>query len=1555
MSEPNYDNPMARIFSDVLKNGKGPKKLTDYLGLITPGFKKFDEHIVKSTADVSSSVIFKSLDPNKLIPNMGSLRQVSISDISGDLNFGSYAQSSFLRDVSDSSFLSGSGERHNPIFLWDKNKKALFFGHETVGFAPLPISRGRGPLGGALVNIGYKSYSSVRMNGRSASDYIYSALNDMLGADRGNYGLDRIVKAANNFWGISTNQNSLGSLLEEKSYQKAANVGKLLRGGVFVRGVNNSITSALNSSTKNIVGFGRGHFIDSPVGKLISNFSEAQKVVNYITKTGYSPVKGEDAVEAFEKAKGIIEAFPRIMFGTLQRMGVAEGYPYVNPKYFLGGNNLVIPHAENIKAIFGNLPLSKSAREKGLYQEFKIATLTTGQLERMGAHALPPFMLRSYYNAAKESAITNALYRGQPLTIGVMDFNNPLFSRLYTQEGGAISTGSRKLATRLPTGEITLRVGSTAAADNLGSLFGVSFSGGKFIGNQEIRFTEKDIDRALRTDTKYKKLSPIQRKIRSFFGEKGSGKKYSGLLDRIGQFHGDMFLSSAELRGNQAILSFTSREDLIASSTELVAGSRRLTAIEPLASHDMFELKRIARSLGVDYLVSHDEFLKMHHDKVFLENFFDVAKRNNMLNSVMSEMGISTGHIPILTGKKRYMGDVPLIGDARTAHQKAQEIVKKWAGGTSEEQKIAEKVMRGTALDIDNSVLSKLGINSIRTFTMMGGLRTDFMHDINLMKSTRINPKKLINLANRSRLLGYSSPSEDPIFRTYWGLLKNLRKGEIDFNEELFEFFLPDSSRLKMASQAIFNRHTPEEKYVMKLSGGKFSRKGVELKKLPDYESFRQSRTGGVKFQSLKGTILDRSNPKLTFIDLGKEVNVRLSDTLEAPIRYFPIPSEYIRTTKGVDGRLSLSESHVASHYVKVINRLESGADPNDISDLLGKAIQGFGRTLSKGGTSARRGMMENLNTVLIKSGLRVRLAPQRSNAFNARNFTDTDNLFNVYASKSEIVDALVRKQGMAPAEVKSILDDIKHNKFTHVLLNIDPTQRAEHHILARLMIRDNGSKKSFFGQVSLEMHPLLFRMTERDTDRDVANLLFPGVHGANRAELEAQIARQREKIAPFMWWHKYELEHGISTAKDFNLLGSMRNAKNRILLKLTDASESLGFESFAKFLSQKTEAPSGYTLARSVDKYINPMAFGNAEELANLGIDPTVSGIVDKFRKVTSKEKVGVAEALMQSLYQGGVSKASESTLLDVRQELAKLRASVSANPGAYTFESIAERSTEIFKTFLESQSSKRREFMAAPFLINRLREKGVITKSNELVLADLERELSSHLSRVPGVNKEFAREYTTLQKHIMNEAANVLGETFGVAYGIGNLVKNKPKGILDVLQRRITSPGAVASMFADLAGVRPDQLGTATISEKIASKSVAEIGKELGTFFSHPSTMKGLLIGAGVGLGAAVVGINSGGEMFGDSPLPPPMQEFMPSDYGPSVPSIQAPPKIYTSSTQIPRYASSSSYGGFNPPPASSIGSRSYTDVVVRNKTHSMSEYLMLSDMRRSSNSDF
>ena len=1524
---PNYDNPISKIFSSVLGQNKKIKNLNEYLSLTSSGYTR-PVDVIGSVFNPTNNTILSKVDKNRILPNANRLRAIGFDELSTIMDVApGTARGRFFNQLSQKSFLDSAGNRFNPILLWDQNNKALFFGHESVGFAPLPTRRGTG-LGSNIVHMGYNQYASSTINGTHVDEVIYRNLDSTLRGSTDGYALNGVLNRANSYWKMQTGSYGING--------DAITVGTLFKGGNRIRGGDVSLAQSMFGlrDTKGFAAWGNA----DQLGATIRAYKAAQKELSYITKVGRSSIEGANTVQEFKKARRVIEQFPRMMY---EAMGDdAQYYPYVSAKHMLGDGMINLPTSA-IRGIFGDLPMSASALTKGLYQEFKIAPLSSKQGYALGARSVAPFYLQSYYDAAKGSGVKNALYRGSQLRIGVMDFEDPIASRVFTQEGGLIRTGTNAFDTEIPVGEMRIRTLSGRKHSSIEQLFGVNLAHGTSQPNSILHLEPSEVNRALDGSISYKSLSERERRIREVaYNNKSSRGLFKRLAGR------DVRLTNVSMRGDDVLLSFHTPDPVSPNIVEAVIGSRRFSGGQLHPDHEMAVLAKHAKRLGVDALVSTDEFYKMYHDKVFLENFFAEVTQAGKLDVVMSQMGLSTTRVH-LPGRKSFV-DVPLVNSAKDAHAQAIKIVSAWAGGTKDEAELANRITKGTKLEVDNSVLKNLGIKGISVFTMMGGMRSDYMHDINALRPYRLNPKKLLTLANRSRLLGYDTPMDDPVFSAFYKAHQAKRGKELTFNSTTFEFELPETSRLRRAANAIVGKGTPNSKSVVSIGPKGLVHRGRTLNKLPQYGEFGHSFAGGVEFSRLKGTIFDRrADGRLLFLDLGETLDISVGGKKTA-MRYLPIPTEYLRTGTGSGGRLVVSSGHPAEEYVKIINAIEAGASPKTMVGSIGKAVTKFGQGLGQGDTASRRGMIENLNTVLVPTGVRARLIPQRGRSFTRGNFADANGLFNIYTTQTEIADILTRKSGMDAAGVNKILAEIEKNKFAHVLLNVDPTQRPEHNLLVRLMIKKNKGV-STNGMMGIEMHPLVFRMLERDTDRDVANLVFMSVFGADHDALEKQIAKQTEKINPFLWWYKYELAHGGSVKKDFRLKKAMKNSKDRVMLELHGVSEALGFDKFASYLSQKMEASSGYTITRAVDKLLNPLAFGSEQRLAEMGIDPRIAQSVAHYRSVTNGEKLGVSSALAQALYQGGVQKGAKSSLLEVREGLMGLREKVNANP-TMSFDEIKTEATEIFDRFLISQADKRREFMAAPYLIDRLRKKGKITDSTEQILKDLERELGSTINRASGKTSEllaFNRKYSELQGMIRREAAEVLAETFGFGSAIMSFIKRKPKGIIDLLQRKIR-PEGVMGVMNDLTETTPSSLG---ISEKVVEKAASK-----AEGFAKLLKNKNLLAGIGIGIGAigAAALARTVDNFFDDSDSIMNVDESYPMDRGPILPNLSNRAPLYTSNSQIyspVNIGRESSFSSLIP----GFGGRSYTDMVVRDRTNSRNDYLMTNDLRRNSNSDF
>lgn len=1571
---PTFDNPVSSILKTTLGVGNPIKSVSDYLWGIVGALKnnagKLDVESIftrpvgdipskgKSTRDFLKKPMrqfLSTMDPHGIVANRSRLKEIAINsmeykellrDIGVTGGAGSRLRNSFFAEIQKSYIANHGGD--NPILLWDKAKRALFYGSTTTGFAPIPVAQpfhggNFSALAEARINIGYNSYTSFGLTAMSSS-----SVTSLSPIEAIYLGLNR--EAAKYSSGASPIFRSLSRLRRTQlglvnSSGKQLTVGQLLQPGEYIKGASSVFTQAA-MGLKNVVGF-QGSGV--PLQRLISSRADASAAINIITRSGAVPHIGglilntKSQLQAFKQARQVLDSYSEKMLEQYKALGISEYYPYIKPEYIGGlSKNMVVPYVEGIRRVFGDPSITGGFAKKGLFQMFKVGPLSPSQLGRVGRGAFPTFATYEGLEDAVGSGITNMAFRGMPLTVGVMDFKNALSSRLFTQEGGAILTrsGAKKLAQRLPMGQVVLGasdIGKLKQIEELisaatGSSIGL-LTEGKSVLNLGTNFTAQDVHIATLLSKKgnavhaWKDLTDIQKSLRKVLLRGGKGKArrlhpYTGTLKAVAGHT----LSTVETRGDSVVLSFMSKRDMVPGASELEIGGRRLTAVRVAKGHPMFNYTGDA-----DVLVSRDEFLKMSQDNVFLNTFFSRARsagKFDLVRSRISAIGETTVTGTTNVGQIGHSVPTFSLNNYKKVAAQARALVDEWsASGDPALMKLASSIYSGAGSG-PSKALSQLGLRGISSFIITGGMRSDFMHDINVMRGQRLTPTKILSLVSGARLLGYSSPEDSPIAAPFLRMFNAKAGGEFGINYATGRVYAKESSALKAAMGHMLGMglQAPTGD-VVTIANGRFMRNGVPLEALPGLSSFTHQ-AGGVPFSQLKGTMLAKSR-KITYIDLGKRVPISLGGKAPRMVRYLPISTDILRLNKGVGGRLVVGGNHPGYNLVRLLHQLEAGISPSELEG----SISAYSRSLL--GSMSRqvkgtRGALEHSMTVNVRSSIGVRLAPQRSMEFTHENFLDSKHAFDVYIGESELDDFFRRRTSMVPEEINVLKKRLKDRGYLYTMIAADPTQRPEHQALVRLRV-GKGYSSNRIGQINLSANPMLFKMFERDVDRDKLSMYFmDALQTVDDKVMEDAILRQEARLRPSLYMHKYEL---LKERGDY--VGSLgKKAKNF----LRNAAEAIGIEHLTAYFSQKTQAHFGYTIGRAVDRWIGTLAFGSAEELSSMAIKPEAQALANRFRAGMSADKMSAFNAVYQSIYQGGVQKGAKAPLLDLAESLVGMREK--ALEKGLTYEQITDEISSSVAEFIKHQT-KRREFYSSPYL---LRKAGAEDSSLRHILADLERGAVQNLK-----DSDISR----LQSAVDLQASKLIGEVLGIGYAIQPGIGKIPTNVRSVLEDK-ARPGADLGkkVAAQIYGDTELEAGSISNLKKLIEKEkkAATESKSLVNIFEGLSAnKKAIFVGAAAGLGVLAFG----GLMSPSAPMPPAIDDSQPTDMGPAIAGGNS--RLYGAKTlpanNIVPFAGSRGYSPVRRPSSNT----SFTNVRVTDRTRTVHPYISEKQAYRQMNSDF
>lgn len=1245
-------------------------------------------------------------------------------------------------------------------------------------------------------------------------------------------------------------------------------IGSITLSGTTSRGLQSPLEQRYTSSLNAVIGYSDEGLL---FADKLANYRIATSAFSMLSKTGgksiYQDLKNvtnnqnltvPEALEAIRQYRK--EYFGQALPAFLKHTGLAESYIYGKAD-FLGNKKKFLVAGKELGNRYGTL-IEEHTAKKGLHQMSKMAD-------------------------------------EQMLKVAVVDLQNEQYSRLLFGEGGAYMTpsGAEKLAFRAPVGTMKITSPDTSVTNAIEELFGVNLSKGDQIVDQIPSFTKADVRAALRGD----ELTDTQKLIRKVLGPKGYNR---GLLLQIAGHQAT--LNQIKMTPDKIELSFLSGRKVVPETIETVVGGRRSTGGSIERSH----LKDMASRLGVDYVIAADEFAKTHGQDVLTTNFIHQLRQHPQGEALLRD---TFGNSLVEKIKQTKLTQVPEITDANTAFLQATAKLNEWKKSDNLSLRmLAHRVEYG-----QEASLPIQGVKGIKIFGMRGGRRSDFMGDINMMKGVRMSLSKMQILANSSRLLGYSSSYDDPVFAGLTSRHSVWSKGLIRIRQGSNQLTLSRNHTMhKFASALLGTPNIDSGATVLRIGKNGLELDGKSLARLPSISAFSHS-AGGVHSDLLKDTVLGLDTD-LAYLDLGVSRKISILGK-EREMRYLPIPLQYLRATPGAHGFTTVGKSHTGYDFLKSLTELESNqgfdpARPLEYTKLV-KALAG------------RDGIFAKTNTLHIKFGTRARISPDTMGAFSKADLLDPNKFYTSVISEEAFKDWYLRKAGVASGPNRSAtMDAIRKRGYFYGIVGVDPAQRAEHMMLQKIHVKKSGIA-SFFGQLNITLNPLFHRSVERDIDRDVVNLIsMEGL--ADQAALEDRFIRQTKKISPFVRYYNRQLEAAGSATSVGRLSKLVDHLVTKPFVKALDYIED--FIGVPKSL--------GYSMVRASDEIMaNITAYGlkGAKQMGVLDRGVPSSVIEQVISKFKDPEKVSVIQQLMQSMYQGAVQKGhGKAGLTGLGEGLINLGQKYRKTN--FNLETVEEEASALFEEFL--QNEKERAFMALDWMTNQ----GMLDKkTTDLMLGDLTRASKEELARA---------EATVIKK-----TAQLLGSYVGVGAVLSSTVTKQPNTVRSLLQKTVgenTSYDELNSLMRGIVGAAEDkaqnQFGESVL-ESIEKKQAAQAGSKIIAAKKFATDNK-FLMGLGVGavMGGALVSLMSGPSMPRDIDI------RQPEDLAPEPIFSSRPPRVYGTNQG---FTSSRRRENLSMPAVSPyrMSTSSSSNITIREKSASNNPYLLERQMREISNSDY
>jgi len=1121
-----------------------------------------------------------------------------------------------------------------------------------------------------------------------------------------------------------------------------------------------------------------------------------------------------------------------------------------------------------------------------------------------------------YGSKFEEHSIKKGLYQlakmrnSVSLRVGVIDFATDAHSRMLLQEGGSFITGSGagKLmgANSLPMASVKFNAIDEAGIAAAEQLFGFNLGqGSNILLDNQFGFDGSDVSAALSRQP-VESLTGTQRNIRTLYSSSG---KYRGTFRQM--LTGGGKLGKAELTEAGLTLDFVTQAGTQPGAFEYIVGARRTTGVTASPLQRALSKEQLA---NFDVFVSSDEFKNMLGANVYLENFR--AKASNYLSD--SELRITN------------------VTNHDEAFEAAQSIVRNWAEkGTEQQRRLAQEIEHG--VEVINSANASLGIKGIRSFNILGGIRTDFMGDINLMKPLTYTASKMMMLATGAKQLGYGSPDEHPIYSLLKAESKPWRKGLIGVSSKSNQLFLSEDHIMRQYATSLIggsNITGIKPNQLIKLGAdGALSHGGRTLARLPNEMSYFSSHAGGYPIDALKDTLLG-IDEDLVYLDLSSPKTMNLLGLEKGGGREYsriPIPLKYLRAKQGVRGNAVIGKSHPSYKFVEALIELQRTGSVDKSERLLQEGFFNINKAIA-----GRKGLFNLHNTIRVPGGARARLIPTRTGYHNFANWTDESKLFDLVVNKQEFMSMLTRKSGMAPEYVKNVRKAMSGGDPLHVIMGADPMQRSGHINAFRLVFSDKRVSGTKLGQMSVEAHPSVLRAIERDTDRDVVSFLVSqGLDPGSTDKMEDLIGRQTKQMSPFVWYDKYMSLKATPESK----------------LRLA----SMKFASVQDHLSSILGLPKslGYTVTRSSETIMdNIIGYGveGAKELGAIGRDVTegmIKTIIAPYEADPLKH--GVSKNLLQNLFQGAVQKGTDKT------SLVALAENVVTTVRKYRGENfdmdkmVSEVASHIEPMIL---ANKDRAFEAIDYFADKMPE---VKESLAALKSDLERGAVEVL--------DFASQARVDKfKGILAKAqAQEIAHYIGSGMLLSSSVQSSPRGVSSIIQslkKSLVTPKqvltnvltpATGSFRADLSEglgrTIEDDVVKAIEKAKATKGILSQISDFIKTDTGH--LLAGIAIGAGAA--GAIMGLASGPQ---SPPMPRDIDSRQPTDIGPEI--VSKPPRIY-GSHQVFGASKRRSPETFSSVGPYTFGVNSDPRITIRDKTSPMNPYLLEKHIKSVASSDY
>jgi len=1476
--------------------------------------------------------------------------------------------------------------------------KEIYLGSAQLGFVPLPVQGARGTLEGGIVQIGGKRRGAYQLatmgkelTEQSYSEVFYNKLLDIV-EGFGDKGLSRPSAAQEvlkKIKKISKTQVGIGAT------GKAVKLSELLAASEKIRGMPDTGLTAMYKGQQSIVvekSFDRvgkpGEEFVTEIFRRRKDFTDAKRAISQITKSrGLSiptelpflqAVSGDQkltAGQALRAAYNVMDRYTSVDLPAMyQKLGISGMSAMSKADFLVEAEKNLVVSATSAKKLFGAF-FSSRAKQKGMHQLYKaapVSKLEAKQIIESGGRPVPFFATEDELAQLPRNMVATR----RPFRALVLDFNNDIASQLITQDAGALFTekGLASVARRQYVGQLRFKGAGKHVLDAVETLIGSSALDAGATGRLNI--TRSEFIRASTFSIKRADLTQREKAIRRIafgFSKTADGgyvkREGFGILEQLSRGmlpggEGGVFVSSAYEQGTLR-LNLMTKGAVASGSTGLVVGGVRLTGIATRSNHvlnkDLQTIgslqKTLAEALGVDVVVAKTDFQKMATLDVFLENFHAVLERNGLRDQFAKELGKGTQ--TVVAGGGYTIATAASKGEAA---KRAMRVVKKlrtMGNSDPKYKEIADQIVRkrskGGEVNLARvgAAASLSGLSDIQQFAkagtvveLPGFVRSDQRLDTNLNNRAKITLGKFKTLAFGSAMLGYKNAMEDPLVRDL-----AFQQKMFNWNPKKNDFVLGNDHPIKKFLRALADPDAVKlkESEIVRIKNGELYLGDKKLKALPDIAKFTD-KSGGVSKEALKGTILDPDIGDFLYLDLGKKHKLNLlgQDINKKDIlggiehRYIPIPKQLLRAEKAVDGRIVIGKTHPGYAAIKMLTEIEAG------KSALSSVAPAMKAIFDKLG--GKKGYLSKMHTVHLPAGFSGRLVPQQSSILGKADFANPEKIFEAAVSRQQLISAIETRKGTLGDKLyKKLIKEAKEEKFIYSMFMADPTQRAEHMSAFKLQLLDEPISSA--GKVSvqalgmdIQMHPLAYKMVERDTDNDriVINLLGR----RNDVKIEDRIARQVKGIAPSLGYFEEKMAQAAASVTKVS-------------------QEALG-ELFSAFIGQKTFASLGYSQVRpTVERLLPTLLSEGVEGLRRAGIsigggNRAVSvGLVEDIRGMfrgafsgaagtANMEKqlagaLNISQYLFQSGVKKGIGKAAQREL-----GIALIDIADSARQ-SFNLENVLKKSYEAFLPFVKGSDTSR-IFQAGELLLESSTPKvleGLVAGAQKGTQDYLERKAAALLSMTVGLGYGLSGKMSSMgtvagfaeDTSIFQETGQIFKRIFGPLAGI----TRKSSG---TAAASTESTAATTSMTKAVVPPSP------SFGERM-SKIKSDLFKDISDI-SKSKYFKPAAIGLAAFAGIGIVNRATAPEALSTS-LPPPTDTTTPMDIGPTLPQMRTPPRINTSSfaPSAGRFRHNQKFG---PVQTNLFDNRVDNRVIINDNTSSrQNSWLLRRQMDKESESDF